>query len=448
MLALAASLAAAGPADAAAPRWPRPQHYSVALRYDAGTKTLSGTERIAFLNDGPRTLDTVWLRVWPNAYGSCKQRWARVEVASGGRAAGFARSCTALRVRLARPLLAGRGAALLLRVRVTVPPRPNRFGSEAGVAYFGNALPLLAVQDAGGARIEPYTDLGDPFYSLSAQWSVRLDVPPGLAAATTGAVTRTTRVARRFRRLSISAPHARDFAIVLGGMHVDSTRTAGGIGLRRYRLPGQPRSAALRALAVARVAVERYSAWFGPPAHRQIDLVASPSSLGPFGGGMEFPGLVLTSDPPLLIAHEVAHQWWYGVVGNDQWRSPWLDESFAEYSSRRLPASVVGADDLQCNTSNPVAPFGAGPLTASMARWDAAGPGAYYGVVYLGGTCALRSLEHDIGPTPMTAFLRSYLASHRYGVTTTADFIRALRAAAPSGYDVDAYLRRARIQGA
>jgi hypothetical protein len=47
----------------------------------------------------------------------------------------------------------------------------------------------------------------------------------------------------------------------------------------------------------------------------------------------------------------------------------------------------------------------------------------------------------------MTAFLRGYADSHRFGVTTTGDFISALRAAAPPGFDVDAYLKRARIAG-
>jgi hypothetical protein len=46
----------------------------------------------------------------------------------------------------------------------------------------------------------------------------------------------------------------------------------------------------------------------------------------------------------------------------------------------------------------------------------------------------------------MTAFLRSYADAHRWGVVRTADFVAALRAAAPPGYDVDAFLRRARIK--
>jgi hypothetical protein len=446
LLALALFLFATATANAASPLWPRPRHYSAQLHYDARARLLTGGERIAFVNDGPRTLTSVWLRVWPNGYGSCAHPWARVSGLGGGVSGGWSVGCTALRVRLARPLAVGGATAVSMRLRVKVPAQANRFGSEAGVAYLGNALPLLDVQEASGPTLEPYTDLGDPFYSLSSSWSVRLDLPSALTAATTGSVTSHTLLGvGGLQRLRIAAPRARDFAMVIGPLTVDSVRTAGGILLQRYRLPGQGRSAALQTLGVARTAVDTYSSWYGSPGERQIDLVAGPSSLGPFGVGMEFPGLVLTSDQPAVIAHELAHQWWYGLVGDDQWRSPWLDESFAEFSARRLPPAVVGPDRLQCDPSNPVAPFGSAPLTSSMGHWDAVGGDGYFNTVYLGGTCALRSLEHDLGPQAMTAFLRSYADAHRWGVVTTADFVAALRAAAPPGYDVDAFLRRAQI---
>ena len=57
-------------------------------------------------------------------------------------------------------------------------------------------------------------------------------------------------------------------------------------------------------------------------------------------GGMEFPNLVYISDAiedfetyQYVIVHEIAHQWWYGVVGNNQTKDSWLDEGLAEYSS-------------------------------------------------------------------------------------------------------------------
>jgi aminopeptidase N len=203
----------------------------------------------------------------------------------------------------------------------------------------------------------------------------------------------------------------------------------------RYRHRGERRSAARKTLGIARAAVEQFSAWYGDPGETEIDLVPSP-----FPGGMEYPGLVLTSDIPRVITHELAHQWWYALVGNNQWRSPWLDESFAEFSARRLPTALSGRDGPRCKHDHPVK----GPLTASMGHWESA-RGNYFNTVYFGGACALRSLEMDIGAEAMTTFLRSYADAHRFGIVTRGDFVAALRAAAPAGYDVDAFLRRARI---
>jgi hypothetical protein len=448
LFALALALALLGAPPAGAALWPQPEQYTAALRYDAHAQVLSGTERVAFRNDGPRALSAVWLRVWPNGYGSCAHRWASVRVVGGGDDDGWSVACTALKVRLATAVRPGGAGDVRVALRVQVPPTADRFGQDAAGVYLGNALPLLAVEDANGPALEPYTDLGDPFYSLSSRWSVRLDLPHDLTAATTGVVHGgAVPAGNGFKRLRIVASHARDFSIVIGSFSVDTVETSGGVRLRRFRPRAQgSRRKSLATLDVARAAVEAYSAWYGPPAEREIDLAPGPASLGSFGSGMEFPGLVLTPDIPGVVAHELAHQWWYGLVGDDQWRSPWLDESFAEFSARRLPAGVVGQDDLNCDLGNPVRPFGSAPLTAPMRHWDAAGPEAYYRTVYLGGTCGLRSLQADWGFDAMTAFLRSYAAAHRFGVVTTADFVAAVRAVAPPGYDVDAYLKRARIE--
>lgn len=380
----------------------------------------------------------MWLRVWPNGYGSCARPWARVSVTGGSHASRQAAGCTALRVRLPEPVAAGAGGSVSLRLRVKVPRNADRFGRVGRTVYLGNALPLLDVEDSSGPSLEPYTNLGDPFYSETAGWNVTLDVPGSLVAATTGSVTGRRWVGHGVRRLTVAAEGARDFGIVLGRFSVDSTVTSGGVRLFRYRVRGARRSAAATTLGVASGAVELFSAWYGDPGESEIDLVPPPMP----GSGMEYPGLVLASDYPTLIAHELAHQWWYSLVGNDQWRSPWLDESLAEYSARRLPARVVGRDDLRCRHDHPVS----GPLSAPMSHWDAAGGDRYYSTVYLGGACALRSLEADIGVEAMTAFLRSYADAHRFGIVTAEDFVAALRAAAPPGYDVDAFLRRARIE--
>ena len=90
--------------------------------------------------------------------------------------------------------------------------------------------------------------------------------------------------------------------------------------------------------------------------------------------GMEYPELVFSVPVPDVVTHEVAHQWWYGLVGNNQAAEPWLDESFAQYSHERLhpfiehlpsrPPSRVRASAPARRTAR----RGHGPLRARRAR--------------------------------------------------------------------------------
>src|SRR4029079_14787198 len=89
-------------------------------------------------------------------------------------------------IRLPRPLAPGATASVGLQIRVTAPTRPDRFGRFRGAGYFGNAIPILAVADARGVQLPPYTFAVESFYSLTSSWRVRLRVPAGLAIASTG----------------------------------------------------------------------------------------------------------------------------------------------------------------------------------------------------------------------------------------------------------------------
>jgi aminopeptidase N len=156
---------------------------------------------------------------------------------------------------------------------------------------------------------------------------------------------------------------------------------------------------------------------------------------------MEYPELVLSPKWPFALVHEVAHQWWFGIVGNDEFNEPWLDEAMAEYASASLPDRVGGPDRLgECASLPAKRP----PLTSTMERFDGSPPRLYSRSIYIAGACALRRLERGIGRARMDRFLRGLVADNRYGVLTTAGFVRALRRAAP-GFDVDAWLRRARV---
>ena len=188
---LIASLLLAGCGSAASPTpsqpepqalWPAPERYEVDAKWEANR--LSGRLALTLRNTGPRPLDEVWLRTWPNAFGTCAKPVATLRPSDGKRA-----GCTAQRVRLAEPLPPGERATVNVEFDVDVPPGADRFGRTRDVAYLGNAIPTLAVADADGWRLPPYFDQGEAWFSLAADWRVRLEVPPGLTVASTGRET-------------------------------------------------------------------------------------------------------------------------------------------------------------------------------------------------------------------------------------------------------------------
>ena len=116
---------------------------------------------------------------------------------------------------------------------------------------------------------------------------------------------------------------------------------------------------------------------------------------------MEYPEIVLTPADPTSIAHELAHQWFYSIVGDDEWSEPWLDESFAEFTAARLPPREVPNRLRGCRIPSAADT----PLDATMARVARVG-GRYVRVVYVGGGCTLRAFQRALGPAVFDAFMR------------------------------------------
>ena len=135
----------------------------------------------------------------------------------------------------------------------------------------------------------------------------------------------------------------------------------------------------------------------------------------------------------------LGHQWWYGIVGDDEYNGPWLDEAFTDYATDL----ALGKTGANCWNSVSWA-SSAEKITNSMAYWDAHSS-RYSTVVYGYGKCALHDLRRLIGDTAMTNLLKSYASSHWYGVSTTAEFKAAAQAATST--DLTSFWSTHRIDG-
>lgn len=432
LLALSLALPAGAAAQSVTFTGPVPTAQRLDLGYEArGAGLIRGTQAIDFTNRGPDPIDHVWVRLWANGPDGCRPQRITVQVDAPATVDPLQIRCTALPIRLGLPVAPGASSTLTLRWTLRGRRARSRFGRSRNVRLFGYVVPMLAVSDARRTPLPPYVPFAESFYSLTSSWDATLRLPARLRAATTGAVLED-RVEGAQRVLRVSTPHARDFALAIGRWRTFTGRSAG----TTVRVHAQSRRAGRRMLRVAQEAVERFSARFGPYDSPELDVVHIAEAYG-----MEFPELVFSSSDPYIVAHEVAHEWWYSIVGNDQFAEPWLDESFATWAGARVGGTLSYCDRL---------PFRSIPPSLRKARLDS-GMGrfrgrelAYVRVVYDAGACVLRWLERRIGPRRMTAFLRLMVSRHRHGVMTKADLLAALRETAP-GLNMRRFLRVAHL---
>jgi hypothetical protein len=420
---------------AAIVRTPDQARYHTKLRAGASAATWTGTHRIGFHNNGTSALQAVWLRLWPNGVLGCSPRAVRISRVQGGTAATPTKECTAIKVVLDSPVAPGGRGSISMHLEIRLPARNDRFGRWRDLRFAGSALPVLAVREGTVWSLDPYIDIGESFYSLVARYDVTLSTPQRFRVAATG-VRADRRVAGGRVTARFVARDVRDFAWAAAPFR-RLTGSAGGTRVNVWYLPElTSRSKATDVLRWARASLVTFSSRFGDYPYPEADVVVSAFSTF---GGMEYPTLVFSNPARETVAHELAHQWWYGIVGNDEFSSPWLDESFATFS-QRLPFGPVRT----CGRY--VWPSPTARLTNDMAYWDR--HRNEYLVVYLGGRCMLSELSGLFGRARFLQLLKTYAADHWLKVARPADFRRAVEDAAATempGWDANAFWARWRV---
>ncbi|MFI6683995.1 M1 family aminopeptidase [Streptomyces sp. NPDC050485] len=421
------------PGDAT--RTPAAPSYDVRLSSDASGSAWTGHETANFTNASATALSEVYLRLWDNYHGTCSAMPITVSNLTGGTAGALSVGCTALKIDLPTPLAQGQSATIGFDLGINVPSGADRFGSDGAFSFIGNALPVLAVRDSAGWHLDPYTNNGESFYSLAADFKVALDHPSTLLIPATGTSVDTPGSSGR-TITTATAAKVRDFAWAAGPFSKISGTSAGGTPVNVYSVSDIGSADAQSMLTTAETAVDAHAARFGAYPYGKLDAVLDNNF---WFGGMEYPGFVLDLVSTTALTHEIGHQWWYGIVGDDQYNSPWLDEAFTDY-----------ATDLALNNTGTNCWSGVWwasadeKITNSMAYWDAHSS-RYSTVVYGHGKCALHDLRRVLGDGVMATLLKDYATSHWYGVSTTAEFKAAAQAVTAT--DLTSFWTQHRIDG-
>jgi aminopeptidase N len=283
-----------------------------------------------------------------------------------------------------------------------------------------------------------------------ALYSVEITTGSNQVVAATGVeVDRQTAGAADTIRFA-SGP-AREFFIALSDQFEVESKTISGTRVNSYYLPGHS-AAGKMALGYAGNALGHYNELFGRYPYRELDIVEAPMT---YAAGVEFPGIVLinrslyeTMRQPFftyVVAHEVGHQWWYNVVGNDVFDHPWLDEGLTTYAGALYWEAVRGGRAYQQSIDSFEADYdrmlqdGQDHLvTESQAYFEALDkPGVYGTVVYDKGALFFHHLRQEIGWSAFFKALQAYYQAHRYGIAVPEDLLRSFEEAA--GRELDGF---------
>ncbi|NLI60312.1 MAG: M1 family metallopeptidase [Clostridiales bacterium] len=240
-----------------------------------------------------------------------------------------------LMISLDKTLKPGDRADIWLEYSVKLPNSPGRFGYWANTYNLGNWYPILCVYDERGWNLEPYYSLGDPFYSDVSNYKVRINAPEDIIIAATGDSINISKN-DKLNIWEFEALAVRDFAWVASNKFKTASMTLGDTRVYSYFFTEEGGE---KALDYGASALRIFNQCFGLYPYKTLSIVETDF----FIGGMEYPGLVMIDQSlykgdqddwlELVTVHELAHQWWYGLVGNDQIYDSWLDEGLTEYST-------------------------------------------------------------------------------------------------------------------
>lgn len=282
---------------------------------------------------------------------------------------------------------------------------------EGDILRLGYWFPMLS-DDHG------YHNDFDAVYTATGNFHVTMTAPAAQVLASTGVVRRQETTGDR-TTYTIDAPNVRDFVALLSPSYrVTRGTTKDGVSVEVYTVPDHYAQAPDRVDTIlddALRSIEQMGTMVGPypyPVYRVVDAGLS------MPGGIEFPMLAMIGSRlrgvDVLVAHETAHQWFFGLLGTHPQTETWVDEGAASF----FEGAIYSGIDTPVSLARPL------PCPVSIPVWDTSVPFRnHYFCVYDGGRKVYATIRDTMGTDRFTAALHDLYARDRYGIITARDLL-------------------------
>lgn len=423
--------------------------YEMQWDLSADASELRGRQRVFFTNRTGKELDEIYLRLFANATPGeggitlhqvlVDERSADIELSQNG---------TVARLILGETLAPEHSLVVTLDYTVEIPKdatgRYSDFTQTAWLTTLPTIYPLIPAYDENGWHLENPPEYGDVVYADSSIYDVTINTPSDYQVIASGELVQEIPQGNRITRRFIAAP-MRDFNANLTNVLTQVSAQVDDVTVTSWHKP-EDAAAGQRALDWAVNALRVYEKRFGAYPFRSLDVVESPTT----AGGIEYPGVITVSsnlyqDPgqtsffEFATAHEVAHQWFYSVIGNDQVNHPWQDEALAQYATTIYFEDRYGAatarqirdDYFQQQYVTGEQKYGDLPAGLPV---EAYAEDAYSAFVYSKGPLFFQAVRDQIGDDAFFRALQTYFQRFKFGIATPLDLINVFQQA--SGRDI------------
>lgn len=412
------------------------------VQIEAGLNVVTGRQEVRYTNQETVPLAQVYFHLFPNLLGG-QIAVSNVKVNETAVSPAFESfNNSEMQIPLPAPLPPGEQVVIGMDFAVTIPQESGRnygiFALLDDILALAHFYPMVAVYDESGWNVqEPSTD-GDVTYSDTSFYLVQI-IAPSTETVVTGGVEIAKEENGDTQTITVAAGPMRDFYMVVSSRFSAVSATVGQVRVNSYA-PRELEDGAARALTFATQAIEVYNGRFTPYPFTELDIVSTST----LALGIEYPGIIAitlreydettqtsTGIPFKLlmegtVVHEVGHQWFYSLIGNDQLDEPWLDESITQYISWLYHVDTYGknhplAEDYYSRMQGrwERTDFADIPIGLPVSAYQGA---EYSGIIYGRGPVFVNTLAETVGQEVFDAALRDYTMQYKWGLATTAQF--------------------------
>lgn len=318
--------------------------YTIDVTLNPENHTIGGSVDILVKNNSQDDWDELYLRDYTSMIqeASIPMTFHKVSDGQNDLDVIIGDDLTILRLPLVTPLKAG--SSMNLHIEYTAYIMKEGYGRfnyaiaediEQLRYTLGNFYPVLSYYENSIWVNHPLPSFAECFYTPVSDYVVKVTTPQQFEISATGSLIEEKILDQNLVSRTFMEKNVRDFAMSVASDYQELTAEVDGIIVRSYFYEGNE-AMGQYALDEGVQAIKLFNRYLGKYPYSEVDIAAVPILPG---GGMEFPGHVMVLQRyyegvdyrtlSKVVVHELAHQWFYGIVGNDEFDMPWLDESTA-----------------------------------------------------------------------------------------------------------------------